>query len=688
MWTWKEDPYTKGDLCCQKSHMTTTHAIYELFEPLLRGVPTLIIPDAEVRNLEAFLARVREFGVTRLLLVPSMLRATLEGGLSLPVELRAVILMGEAVSSPLARRAVEAFPASTALYSIYGSTEASSVLEANLRTAPLDGPAPPLGVPLAPEITVRVLDPDGQAVTPGGSGRLHLGGPALFDGYLGDPELTAEVLREIRGERLFDTRDDVRLGPKGELDFLGRTDSTVKIRGFRVDVLEVERRLRELDGVTEAVAVAATAPGGESVLRAYVTPGDVDTGAALEALRGVLPDHAVPSLVQALGEFPRTPSAKVDRRRLAQEGLDGPDAVGMPRWSPGDRSPAEGTVAEVWSRVLGHWSFAPDTSFFEAGGTSLSAFTAVRELRAAFELDPDRLDVTDLLADPTVAGLAARIASGEAGAAPEAAAAPGLVVLRTGRSTGAAPLFLVSAAGGTLGAYSRFVAALSTTRPVVGLEDPSLWGARDPREPFHSWVDRFVALIRHRQPRGPYHLCAYSSAGAFGWEITRRLEAEGESVETLVLIDPMALDSLNRRRWGWWAARCSYANRLVRRGARLAGRARSPVSRLVARLADDGAPASLSEPTPQEVAHLVDGAGRGGAFLQRLAWLMELDSGTRIPDFDAESGEGDGPPVLERFLQAVREVHPEVDPVRLERIVRQYGVQVPVSYTHLTLPTS
>lgn len=682
-WTWRTLPFQDGELGCQKAHQTTTHGVYELFEPLLRGVPTLLIPDAEVRDLEAFWARVRESGVTRLLLVPSMLRATLDAGLPLPVGLRAVILMGEAVSSSLARRAVEALPSTTALYSIYGSTEASSVLAVELRTAPLDGPAPPLGVPLTPEITAHVLDADGQEVAPGGSGRLHLGGPALFDGYLGEPELTAEVLRDLRGQRLFDTRDDVRLGADGQLDFLGRTDSTVKIRGFRVDVLEVERRLRELHGVGEAVAVAAAAPGGESVLTAYVTPAAVDTGAALERLRGVLPEHAVPSRLHAVEEFPRTPSAKVDRRRLAQEGLDGPAPAGTPRWSDVGRSPAERTVAEVWFRVLGHQSFDPDTSFFEAGGTSLSAFTAVRELRSAFDLEPDQLDVTHLLTDPTIAGLATRVAtrpgseSEEGGEVSGASAASGLVPLRTGRAPEAAPLFLVSAAGGTLGAYSRLVAALSGTRSVVGLEDPYLWGARDPKEPFDRWVDRFVALMRHRQPQGPYHLCGYSSAGAFAWEIARRLEAQGESVATLILIDPMAIDSLHRRRWGWWAARCSYANRLVRLWARVAGRARTPFVRLASRWADDGGRTSLAEPTPQEVAKLVDGAGQGEAFLQRLAGLTELDSGARIPDFDTASTKGvEGTPPLQRFLGAVQTVHPEVDPSRLERIIRQYGVQV------------
>ena len=668
-WTWRTLPFGDGEVGCQKAHQTTTHAVYELFEPLLRGMPCLLLPDEGVRDLERFWAEVRDAGVTRLLLVPSMLRATLESDVEIPSGLRAVILMGEAVSSALARSAVEAFPPTTALYSIYGSTEASSVLLSDLRTARLDGSGLPLGPPLTPEITVRVLGPDDRPVGPGESGRLHIGGPPLFDGYLDDPELTAGVLREIGGERLFDTRDDVRVEGDGTLEFLGRTDDTVKIRGFRVDLLEVERHLRGLEGVAEAVAVVGEATGGDAVLHAYVTPAGADPSGVLGRLRGVLPDHAVPSLLRAVDAFPRTASGKVDRRRLAEAGLSG-----APRWSDAGRSPEERTIAGIWSRLLGHDAFSPDASFFEAGGTSLSVVTLLHEVREAFDLDPEELDVTHVLGDPTIAGLARRVRQGAEGPGPAVPA--GVVVLRTGPEEAAPPLFVIAPAGGTVGSYGRFVRALRPGRAVVGLEDPFLWGARDLEGSFDGWVDQYVERIRHRQPGGPYHVCAYSSGGAFGWEVVRRLEAAGDPVGAFVLIDPMGIDSARRGRYGFWASRCSYEHPVVRLAARLLGRARVPLTRLVDGGSDgETIPPSVS-PSRGEIAAKADTAVGDEGLLRRLAILMELETGLRVPGFEAPEGEADGAPALDRFLEAVRAVQPQVEATRLERIVRQYRVQV------------
>ncbi|MEJ2541333.1 MAG: non-ribosomal peptide synthetase, partial [Gemmatimonadota bacterium] len=453
-WTWRTLPFRDGEVGCQKAHQTTTHAVYELFEPLLRGIPSLIVPDATVRDLEAFWSEVRSAGVTRLLLVPSMLRATLEEAAFTPPPIRALILMGEAVPPGLARSAVEAFPPSTPLYSIYGSTEASSLLAVDLRRAAREESGLPLGEPLSADITTQVLGTDGRPVARGETGRLHIRGPALFDEYLGDEELTASVVRRVDGERWFDTRDDVRIHPDGSLRFVGRTDHTVKIRGFRVDLDEVERHLRGLPGVSDAVAVAAPAPagGGALVLHTYVTPSDPDPEELLRQLRDVLPEHAVPSLLRAVDEFPRTSSGKVDRRRLAQEGLSGEQ-----RWSDAGRSDEERALAGIWGRILGHGEFSHDTSFFEAGGSSLSAFALLREVRDRFALDPAELDVTHILANPTIEALARRLSREREGHVPEDHASPGLVVLKTGRSPLAPPLVLLSAAGGTLGAYQRLV---------------------------------------------------------------------------------------------------------------------------------------------------------------------------------------------------------------------------------------
>ncbi|MEJ2482323.1 MAG: AMP-binding protein, partial [Gemmatimonadota bacterium] len=148
-WTWDRHPYREGEVCCQKAHMTTTHSIYELFEPLLTGVETVIVPDPEVRELERFWEVIREAGVTRLLIVPTPLRASLAMPDFEPPPLEVVVIMGEYVSPRLAGETLRRFPESTRIYSIYGSTEASSTLVCDLRELYHDGEDLPLGTPIS-----------------------------------------------------------------------------------------------------------------------------------------------------------------------------------------------------------------------------------------------------------------------------------------------------------------------------------------------------------------------------------------------------------------------------------------------------------------------------------------------------------------------------------------------------------
>ena len=172
-WTWGQHPFASDEIGCQKAHMTTTHVIYELFEPLLHGVPTVIVPDREARNLEQFWDNVRARGVSRLLVVPSTMRATLDmPGFRAP-QLKVLVLMGEYLHPQLAERVVRAFPEQTLPYSIYGSTEASSTLLCDLLESLRSGEELPLGSPISPEVQTLVLASDMKPVVPGEVGRLY-----------------------------------------------------------------------------------------------------------------------------------------------------------------------------------------------------------------------------------------------------------------------------------------------------------------------------------------------------------------------------------------------------------------------------------------------------------------------------------------------------------------------------------
>lgn len=672
-WTWRTLPYDPGERCCQKSHMTTTHAIYELFEPLLAGVTVTLIGDDEVRNIEGFWDTIRREGVTRLLIVPSLLRASLDMPEFEPPPLRALTLMGEAVDGTLADRAVSAFTRTPSIVSIYGSTEASSTLVADLRAPrPADQP-PALGAPLDAAIEAAVLDDGLRPVAPGDTGMLYLAGPPLFTEYFKDPAATAAALSQgPDGRRRYRTEDLVRRDPEGSLHFVGRTGDVVKIRGFRVDLREVEGALAAAPGVGQA-AVAVV----ENGVAGFVTPAEAEPSIIARALRERLPAHLVPSAIVPLGEFPRTASGKVDRRRLAAE-----YAARAAAAPPLEGTATERLVAGVWREVLGPAAVGPTTNFFEAGGTSLTVFAVVHRLRAALGLTRERLSDLSVYRYPTVAALAGHLDDQARGAAPAAAESDGIAVsLRAGSDPALDPVFLIASAGGTLGPYDKMVARLTGPRPVVGIRDPFLWDARDPAAGFGDWIDRYLAAIRDRQPRGPYRIVAYSSAGAFGYEIACRLRAGGAEVANLILVDPVALDRSSWTRYGYWALRARTMRPIQIRMLLAWGRLRAVVpARPAAPVPNDG------RPDPGAFERFATAVRRDRGHLQRLSVLLELSTGLPLALTAADFADAPADGYLERLMNRFRTAGSGLEPETLDRMVVQYELQVRAQHAYRLKP--
>lgn len=673
-WTWERHPFAAGERSCQKSHATTTHAVYELFEPLLQGIPVMIIPDAVVRDLERFWATLRSERISRLLIVPAQLQASLAMPGFVPPPLRTLVLMGEYVSPALAQQALATWPASTAIYSIYGSTEASSTLVCDLRASFRPGRELPLGRPIANDVAAVVLDPAHRPVAVGDIGRLHVAGPALFSGYFRDAEATAAAFIDGPGVRspLYDTGDEVRLASDGHLEFIGRTDHTVKVRGFRVDTREVEGALLSQPGISEAAVLGGEDGRGAGALEAYVAPATVDPAAVFRALRDRLPEYMVPARLSVLDALPLTPGGKIDRLRLRSDHRE--SASGRARHRP--LSPLEREVAQLWETVIDAPDLPPDASFFEVGGTSLSAYVLVHRLRERFRLSALQLDVEAIYRTPTIEALADRIEQVRQGRTPASRPDnPVLVTLRGGRDGTREPVFFIAPAGGMPGSYGKLARRLATGRELVGVRDPFNWGARDPAGGFDQWVGLYVAAMIERQPRGPYYIVAYSSAAAFGYETARRLRAAGERVPLLALIDPIGLDTGGRSRYGWWAARGARAGPVVRALIHGLGLLRrkpfSQVPWLWALLSRNAA-ASV----PEHPQRLMQRASRDRFQLLSLSALLELNSG--IPyALDAEDLDRVEPDDYLGVLRArIEALSPEVDFEPIERVVQQYPLQL------------
>ncbi|HEV7517669.1 MAG TPA: non-ribosomal peptide synthetase, partial [Thermoanaerobaculia bacterium] len=345
--------------------------------------------------------------------VPSMLQLFLEepslaGGLA-PRVPRLIVASGEALPPELVRRCRERLPESR-LENLYGPTEAAVDVTA-WSCGVADRRAVPIGRPIA-NAGIHLLGGDLQPVPLGAPGELHIGGANVGRGYLDRPALTAERFvpdpwASWPGGRLYRTGDLARRLPGGEVEFLGRLDHQVKVRGFRVELGEIETVLAEHPEVREAVVVARGA-AGETGLVAYVVPVDgvVPTTLALQEFLGRrLPGHMVPGLFAALEALPLSPNGKVDRRALPDP-VAGRLAAGTPFVPP--EGAVEIELASLWSEALGVAvaGIGRHDSFFSLGGHSLLATRLLSRYRAAFGVE---LPLRRLFEAPTLGGLARTI---------------------------------------------------------------------------------------------------------------------------------------------------------------------------------------------------------------------------------------------------------------------------------------
>ncbi|MET8222753.1 non-ribosomal peptide synthase/polyketide synthase [Streptomyces sp. NPDC005301] len=378
------------------------------------GHPLHLVDEATRLDAAALVEYVVEHRVDFLDLTPSHLRQLLPAGLLTDPRHRPRVLMlgGEAVGPALWREL--AAHRDVAAYNFYGPTECTVDALACRIDA---GDRPLVGRPL-PNVRAYVLDDRLRPVPPGVGGELYLAGEQVARGYAGRPGLTAARFPADPfgppGGRMYRTGDLARWTSDGRLDYLGRADDQVKVRGHRIEPGEVEAALLDLPDVTAAAVVAVTDAHGHTRLAAYLVPAPGSARPVASELRAscrrVLPDHMVPSSFTVLDALPLTTSGKLDRRALPA-----PDLGNAPREREftAPRTPAEETLAGIWSDVLGVARVGADDNFFELGGDSILSIQVVSRARAAGV----HLTSRDVFRHQTVADLAAA-ASGRTGAVP------------------------------------------------------------------------------------------------------------------------------------------------------------------------------------------------------------------------------------------------------------------------------
>jgi acyl-coenzyme A synthetase/AMP-(fatty) acid ligase/acyl carrier protein len=388
-------------------------SVWEIFGPLLRGVQLVLIPEEGVKDADRLVEILAAHRVTRIVVVPSLLRTLLSTcpdlGSRLP-HLRHWVTSGEALPVELCRSFTEKMPQS-ALINLYGSSEVSADATCyDTRQQSASTTNVPIGNPIA-NTRAYILDRHSNPVPIGVPGELHIGGEGLARGYLNRPELTAERFipdpySGESGSRLYRSGDLTRYLPDGNIEFLGRIDHQVKIRGFRIELGEIETVLDQHPAVRDAVVSAREGTPGDEQLVAYVVPGSQPRGLLTE-LRGYLqkklPEYMVPSAFVVLEALPLTPNGKVDRKALPApdpSGFRAENSYAEPR------TPVEEQLVEIWEEVLGLERVGIHDNFFELGGHSLLATRVVSRVRKVFQVE---LPLLSLFEEPTVAGLAERI---------------------------------------------------------------------------------------------------------------------------------------------------------------------------------------------------------------------------------------------------------------------------------------
>jgi amino acid adenylation domain-containing protein len=497
-------------------------AVLELLLPLAVGAQVVLASAEVTSDGERLVETLASHSPTVMQATPATWRLMLEAGWAGTPELRAWC-GGEALPRDLA----EAVLARTrALWNLYGPTETTVWSTAHRVEA--GQPRVPLGQPVA-NTQVLLLDAHLQPAPLATPAEIYLGGAGVVRGYTGRSELTAERFVPSPfgepGSRLYRTGDLARRLPDGELEFLGRIDHQVKVRGFRIELAEIEAVLAEHPAVREAAVVARVDGAGGTRLTACVAgvPG-VESPAAddLRAwLRQRLPEHMLPAAFVQLPALPLTANRKLDRRALLD--LAATPVVAARQALP-PRDVVELQLARLWAEVLDLPAVGVTDDFFELGGHSLLALRLLVQVRKRFRCD---LPLSALFRGATVERLAALVRH-----APTSD--PVLVAIQPRGAR--PPLFCVHPVGGSVLCYAELARQLGPEQPCFGLQAPELAGGA-PLPRVEDRARTYIAAVRRVQPAGPYRLGGWSMGAVVAFEMAQQLTRQGEAVDLLALLD-------------------------------------------------------------------------------------------------------------------------------------------------------
>lgn len=415
----------------------------------------------------------------------------------------------------------------------YGPTETTvgaTTFDVPQNPARIKSRTAPIGRPLM-NVQMYILDADANPLSAGVVGEIYIGGGGLTRGYLHRPELTAErfvpdSLSSEGGARLYRTGDLGRFLEDGNIEFTGRTDNQTKIRGYRVELEEIEAVIKEHPCVQSAV-VSVSEAGGDRQLAAYVvslSQEDFSVAELRSFLAEKLPEHMRPAMIITLDSMPLTRQGKVDRQSLPTPDRARPDIAGT--YVP-PRDMLEFSLARIWEQVLDIHPVGVRDSFFDLGGYSFSAMRLVFRIRE--ELGR-QVAIATLFEEQTIERLAIALRQSDFRIQPVS-----VVPLQAKGSM--RPFFCVHPFGGGVICYSPLANHFADDRPFYGLQAPGLDDEREPLSDMAALASNHIEAMRSIQPEGPYLIGGWSFGGKVAFETAQQLRAQGEEVSLLALID-------------------------------------------------------------------------------------------------------------------------------------------------------
>lgn len=510
-----------GDVVAHLSNVAFDAATFEIWAPLLNAATIAIVDRETVLSPEVLDEELAEQGVTTVFVTTALFNLVARQRPQLFSGVREVLFGGERCDPTSIQRVIDAGPPGRLLH-VYGPTETTTF--ASWYEVPLDGAVAdsvPIGGPIA-NTKLYVLDGWGMPLPPRLVGELHIGGLGVALGYAGDAAETqarfsADPFSDDPWGRMYRTGDLVRIAEGGEVDFIGRADRQVKLRGFRIELAEIEYALLSHPSVEQAVV--RLVEEGDPRLVAWVSTKDrplVETELKRH-VSSVLPAFMVPTIVP-VDAIPIGATGKIDTARLP---MVRPESA-----SAGPASETEMRVIELFEKVLAVEGVGRSDDFFELGGHSIRAVELVALLDKRLG---QRMGVVEMMEGPTPAEIAARIDTGNIGDLERR-------VVTMAEGTGD-PLFVFHHPSGTVHEYSELVRLLPDGVPVFGVNASGVDGTVHPSENLEEMAAEYASLLLVAHPQGRFQLIGHSLGGLLAWETARQLNTAGREVAFLGLID-------------------------------------------------------------------------------------------------------------------------------------------------------